>query len=73
MNGVVACPALLALGAAALAGGYRAYRLKEIGPPTAPFQLPGRWWVWTLLFLMGLALAMVLIAWLARQVPAVLI
>lgn len=72
MNGYVVCPALLILAIAALSWGFLVYRRKEVGPPVTPMQLPGHWWAWTLLFLLGVALALILIGWLANHVPAVL-
>jgi hypothetical protein len=72
LNGLLTCPLLLALGVVALAGGCWQYQRKEVGPSVAPLQLPVHWWLWTLLFLLGLALALFLIAWLAREVPAFL-
>jgi hypothetical protein len=71
-NGLVACPLLLIAGTGALAAGWWHYCRKEVGPPAAPLELPVYWWLWTLLFLLGIALAMVLVSWLARQVPAFL-
>jgi hypothetical protein len=72
INGLLACPLLLCLGAAAVAAGYLVYRRKEVGRQPVPFQLPGRWWAWTVLFLLGLALALFLVSWLLRQMPAFL-
>lgn len=72
INGVVACPALVMLGGVALVGGLFGFRRKEIGPAVAPLQLPGRWWAWALVFLLGLGLALLLLYWLARDLPAVL-
>ncbi len=69
MNGVLASPALILLGVAALGWGGFICRRKEVGAPVTPLQLPGRWWAWTLLFLLGSALAMFLILWLIRQAP----
>jgi hypothetical protein len=72
MNGVAACGLLTVGGVAALLAGCFSYRRKEVRPAAAPLQLPGRWWAWVMLFLLGLALALLLIGWLARQVPVVL-
>lgn len=72
MNGVLASPALILLGAAALGWGGFICRRKEVGAPVTPLQLPGHWWAWTLLFLLGLALAMFLVLWLIRQAPVLL-
>jgi hypothetical protein len=73
MNGLVACP-LLAVGSlAVLLCGLVIYRRKEVGPASLPLHLPGRWWMWTILFLLGLGLALVLINWLARQMPLFLV
>jgi hypothetical protein len=69
MNGYFSCPALLGLGAAELWGGHRAYRRKEVGLYTGRFSLPQGWWAWLILFVAGLALALFLIAALAKQFP----
>ncbi len=72
MNGMLASPALVLLGIAALGWGCLICRRKEVGTPVTPLQLPGHWWAWTLFFLLGLALAMFLVVWLVRHAPAVL-
>ena len=69
LNGFFACPLLLASGIAALWLGFRAYMRKEIGHHSAPITLPARWWLWLVLFLAGLLLAMTLAASLAKHYP----
>ena len=69
MNGYCACPALLVLGVVELWAGHRLYRRKEIGPHAGRFSLPHGWWAWGILLVGGLALALFLIAALARQLP----
>jgi hypothetical protein len=73
VNGLAACLLLLATALGALAAGLRLYVRKEVGRLSAPFQLPGRWWAWTILFLLGAAAALLLISWLLKQVPAFLV
>jgi hypothetical protein len=72
LNGYFSCPLLALLAAAVLGFGYRAYIRKEIGHLTSPFVLPARWWLWILLFLAGLLLAMALAASLAKHYPQLL-
>jgi hypothetical protein len=69
LTGYFSCPLLLVTAAAALAAGHRVYVRKEIGHHTAPMAIPGRWWLWILLFLLGLLLALTLASSLARHYP----
>ena len=69
LNGFFSSPLLVALAAAALWGGHRAYARKEVGHHTAPITLPARWWLWILLFLAGLLLALTLASSLAKHYP----
>lgn len=73
LNGYFACPLLLAAAGAALLFGHRVYRRKEIGGPALPLTLPGHWWLWILLFVVGLGLALALISSLARHFPQFMI
>lgn len=67
LTGFIACPVLLAAGAIALLAGHANYRRKEIGPATSPITLPGRWWLWIILFLLSAALASILLGSLAQR------
>jgi hypothetical protein len=69
MNGFASLPMVLLLGVVALALGLRVYERKEIAPHARPLAIPGRWWAWILFSLVGLTLALLLIASLARQYP----
>lgn len=69
LNGYFACPFLLASSIAVLAYGFRVFRNKEVGKPSIPITLPGHWWVWTILFAIGMGLALVLITSLLRHLP----
>jgi hypothetical protein len=66
-TGLFSFPFLLAAGLAAAAFAYRAYSRKEVGPASAPITLPGRWWLWILLFLIGAAVASALFLSLTRR------
>jgi hypothetical protein len=72
LTGFFACPILLVCGLAALFIGYRGYREKEIDRAVVPLVLPGFWWLWILVFLLGLALVLLLADSLARQSPQLL-
>jgi hypothetical protein len=67
LNGLFSCPLLAFLSVAVLAGGYFAYRRKEIGQHTAPIIIPARWWLWIVLFIAGLIMVMTLGSSLARH------
>jgi len=69
LTGFFSFPLLAITGAGALIAGYRIYRRKEIGRPSNPINLPGLWWLWIILFLIGVALALALVASLARHYP----
>jgi hypothetical protein len=69
LNGFFSCPLLALLATASLFGGHRAYARKEIGHHTAPITLPARWWLWIILFLAGVLLALTLASSLARHYP----
>ena len=69
LNGFFSCPLLAWLAMAALWGGHRAYARKEIGHYTAPITLPTRWWLWIILFLAGVLLALTLASSLAKHYP----
>lgn len=69
LTGFFACPFLFLVSFAALWAGYRLYRQKEVGQAAVPITLPGRWWLWILVFLLGLALVMMLTSSLVRQYP----
>jgi hypothetical protein len=66
-NGWFSCPLLAFLAVAALWGGARAYRQKEVGPPSVPIAIPARWWLWIALSIGALAAALALAASLARH------
>jgi hypothetical protein len=69
LNGYFACPLLLAAAAGAVALGQAGYTRKEVGKPAMPLTLPGFWWVWVVLFALGLALAVALLTSLASHLP----
>lgn len=69
LNGYFACPLLVASAAACLVLGSFVFRQKEIRGPALPLTLPGNWWLWVLLFVIGLGLALALISSLARHFP----
>jgi hypothetical protein len=69
LNGFFSCPLLALLATASLCGGHRAYARKEIGHHTAPITLPARWWLWIVLFLAGVLLALTLTSSLAKHYP----
>jgi hypothetical protein len=71
-TGYVTCPALVLTGLVALALGYRYYRSKEITPSTNPLVMPAHWWLWSLLFLFGLSLSLVLIRSISTELTEVL-
>ncbi len=72
LTGFCSGPLLLFLGWVALWGGYRAYRLKEIGDHHQPLNLSPRFWLWLVCLGIGIALAFLLISLLARQSPGLL-
>ena len=69
LNGFFSCPLLALLATASLFGGHRAYARKEIGHHTAPLTLPARWWLWIILFLAGVLMALTLASSLAKHYP----
>jgi len=69
LNGYFACPFLLAAAISVLSYGFASFRNKEIGKPYIPITLPGHWWMWTILFAVGMGLALVLITSLIRHLP----
>ncbi|HVY69967.1 MAG TPA: hypothetical protein VHH73_08560 [Verrucomicrobiae bacterium] len=69
LSGVFAGPLLLVTSVLVLVLGRHRYRRKEVGVVARPIQLPGHWWAWLILFLLGLALATALLATLTRQFP----
>lgn len=60
-TGYVACPGLIAGAAAAIGLGFLYYARKEIAPPGKPLVIPTHWWLWGLLFLLGITLSLFLI------------
>jgi hypothetical protein len=72
LTGFFACPLLVVAGGIGLGIGYWSYSRKETGHPSTPLTLPGRWWLWILLFLMGLCAALLLISSLAKHYPKLL-
>ena len=69
LNGFLSCPLLALLATTVLWGGHRAYARKQIGHHTAPITLPARWWLWIILFLAGVLLALSLASSLAKHYP----
>lgn len=69
VTGFFACPTLLVGGAFGLWLGHHIYRRKEVGQPAMPITLPGKWWLWIILFVLGLCLALALVSSLARNYP----
>ena len=67
LTGFFSCPLLLAAGVAGLWSGQRVYLRKDVGQPTLPITLPGRWWLWTILFLLSAGVALGLISSLSRH------
>jgi hypothetical protein len=66
-TGYFSFPFLLGAGVMGIFAAYRAYVRKEVGPPCAPINLPGRWWLWMFVFLMTAALASALFLSLTRK------
>jgi hypothetical protein len=60
-TGYVACPGLLVATGLILWGGYRYYVNKEIAPSVKPLVIPTHWWLWGLLFLLGITLSLFLV------------
>lgn len=69
ITGYFACPLLLAGGIAGLGLGHYLYTRKEVAQPSLPLILPARWWLWIILFLAGLSLALFLLSSLAKRYP----
>ena len=69
LNGYFACPLLIAVSTAVLGYGYQSFRQKEVGKPTIPITLPGHWWIWTILFAIGMGLALALVTSLLSHLP----
>ena len=67
LNGYFACPLLMIVAAGILAAGHFLFQRKEVGKPSMPLTLPGHWWLWVILFAIGLALALALCSSLARH------
>ena len=72
LNGYFACPFLLAVSVAVLVYGFQLFRRKEIGKASIPITLPGHWWIWSILFAVGMGLALALITSLLRHLPRIL-
>lgn len=68
-TGYFAFPLLLASAMAVLWGGHVIYRRKETGEASVPITLPGKWWLWIILFVLGVCLAMAVLSSLARNYP----
>jgi hypothetical protein len=62
LNGWFSCPLLIGMAILAVWGGYYAYERKEIGQQNTPLAIPVRWWLWIVLFVAGLVLALTLAA-----------
>jgi hypothetical protein len=72
LTGAFSFPLLIVAGTAVLWAGLRAYQRKEIGPSSTPLTLPGRWWLWIILFVAGLCVALILISSLIKHYPKLL-
>lgn len=70
LTGYFASPLLLACSAGALVYGYFVFCRKEVGKASMPLALPGYWWLWTLLFAVGLGLAVALLNSLSTHFPS---
>ncbi len=71
LNGFFSCPLLVVSAVATLWIGHRAYARKGIGHHSAPIIIPARWWLWVILFILGLLLALTLASSLAKHYPRV--
>ncbi|MBI2928510.1 MAG: hypothetical protein HYY24_22810 [Verrucomicrobia bacterium] len=69
LTGFFSFPLLLLAGAGGLWIGGRLYMRKEVAEAAAPLTLPARWWLWLLVFVVGLALALALFSSLAKHYP----
>jgi hypothetical protein len=67
LNGFFSCPLLALVSVAVLWTGHRAFLQKEIGRHATPISMPPRWWLWMLVFLAGIFLALTLAASLASH------
>jgi hypothetical protein len=72
LNGYFACPLLLTVAAAAIVWGHFCFSKKEVGKPSLPLALPGHWWLWGILFALGLALAVALMSSLTKHLVPLL-
>lgn len=72
-TGFFSCPLLLATGLLGLWLGHRLYQRKDVGERSMPITLPGRWWLWIVLFILGLCLALALVSSLAKSYPKFLV
>ncbi|MHB8519546.1 MAG: hypothetical protein ACYDH9_02200 [Limisphaerales bacterium] len=68
-NGYFSFPLLILIGTIGLWCGFRVYLRKEVAPQSAPLLLPARWWLWAILFILGIGLTVVLLMSLARLYP----
>jgi hypothetical protein len=71
LNGYFSCPLLAVVALAVLCAGGWVFARKEIGRSTVPMTIPSRWWLWIVLFVAALLLAMVLATSLAKHYPRV--
>lgn len=67
LNGWFSCPLLAIVSILVLVGGGVAYRRKEVGFDASPLPIPGRWWIWLVVFSAGAAAAMTFAASLVRH------
>jgi hypothetical protein len=72
LNGWFSCPLLAIVSVVVLLGGWSAYRRKEVGFDASPLPIPGRWWIWLILFSVGVVSAMTVAASLVRHYLRVL-
>jgi hypothetical protein len=61
-NGYFACPFLIVLGIIVIYLGYRSYRYKEIGRQFGPVTIPTRWWIWMIVIILCILLALALVS-----------
>jgi hypothetical protein len=72
LTGAISCPLLVIVACGVLVLGFRSYRRKEVGASSAPLVLPGRFWVWLGLFLIGVCVATTLVVSIVRLIRQLL-
>jgi hypothetical protein len=71
-TGYITCPLLVLASLVGLGIGYRCYRRREITRTSKPLVIPAHWWLWGLLFVLGLTLSLFLIQSIARELIEIL-